>query len=498
MVFYKETHWHHFITVAFLISSSISISKIQILGFAPKQITHPHTPSNISPFNHYTQGKFSSSISFKASNSNSENANQTGVDESNFSFDPTAASPEPIPMVMEGGPAQIFAMARKMLIWDDSPSASTESNQPRSTTTLDQSLTLPRWHPHAGISDYNPSFRSKAPAMNSMGYANAIRRNSRKRNKPAMWRYAVRTYKRMSPKIPQRNIHHEGALVACSKLGLWEEAFDIFQKVEKLQQMPLKQVPLTPENRSTTRQKYTKPPSITDSMVYSLIKACVRASRQSNNRLAVDNQRRLPLDTLVKEVLIHLPAKYEIQICANHVNPIAAAYQKLGLYEEAYDLIQTYLVDRHHTGKNAASITGNYDSSSSSIPSTMSNVNKAKQKQRSIVKRNKIGENHIVETDSISVHETNEVDEDDYEEDPIERNRLNVLNIGAKDRGSYSLLVKGAAIQGDWKNAVQALEDMTNSGIYPEMECLHTWTEAIEGRAGSPREERHDIMEDSF
>lgn len=69
----------------------------------------------------------------------------------------------------------------------------------------------------------------------------------------------------------------------------------------------------------------------------------------------------------------------------------------------------------------------------------------------------------------------NDDEKDNNEEDP---------NIGAKDRGSYSLLVKGAAQNSDWENAVKALEDMQTAGIYPESRCLNSWTEAMEGRRG--------------
>jgi hypothetical protein len=86
---------------------------------------------------------------------------------------------------------------------------------------------LPRWHPHSGISDANPNFRNQSPAMNNQGFAKSIWRNVRKRNKPTLWRNALRTYDRMAIleddllKIQRSNTHHEGAMLAWAKLGSW-------------------------------------------------------------------------------------------------------------------------------------------------------------------------------------------------------------------------------------------------------------------------------------
>lgn len=97
-------------------------------------------------------------------------------------------------------------MARKMLVWDEGYQGNNDSsfsNNDGSDSDKydddvdDNMMPLPRWHPIAGISDENPSFRKKPPAMNSMGYAGSIRRNSRKRNSSSMWNYALRTYRRV-------------------------------------------------------------------------------------------------------------------------------------------------------------------------------------------------------------------------------------------------------------------------------------------------------------
>ena len=396
---------------------------------------------------------------------------------SDSQFDPTAASPEPLPMVMEGGPAQIFAMARRMLTWEGAymnDSSEFGNNQDAlQTSSQTKEMTrkirpLPRWRPHAGVSDYNPSFRDRSPAMNSMGYANAIRRNSRKRNKPSMWKYALRTYNRMnatsvkytdnrneiisnpspkSLKIPQRNVHHEAALVACSKLGDWREAFKIFRAVEYQQCMQ------ELEEGTTSKSREKNYCFITDNMIHSLIKACVRASRlkydpQTKARITLE-QRREPLDKIISDVICILPTKFNLPVLSSHINPIASAYNNLSMFEEASIVIQTYLTNRKNRTK------------------------------KKIMKSASISEEQKYYEENLEFNQNNFDDDYDqyYEEDPTERKRFNVLNIGTKDRGSYSLLVQGAAQKGDWETAVKRLEEMTAAGIYPEARCLNLWTE---------------------
>lgn len=190
-----------------------------------------------------------------------------------------------------GGSATIFEMARRMLVWNDDVWTTNSSDEAKNDGIL------PRWHPHAGISDVNPSFRTKAPAMNNKGYAGQIWRNVRKRNKPSLWRHALRIYDRMeeqasssrttnnnstnsgatttssSLKIERSTIHHEGALLACAKLGLWSKSLEIFEQVD----------------------------TVTDNMVLSIVKACVRASKKlKREKDATLEERKVPLDAAVK------------------------------------------------------------------------------------------------------------------------------------------------------------------------------------------------------
>jgi hypothetical protein len=147
---------------------------------------------------------------------------------------------------LAGGPALIFEMARKLVEDSDYNKRTTTSSStikytttPSSSETRQQQSQQRRWYPHSGISDVNPSFRTQSPAMNNQGFRNSIWRNVRKRNKPSLWKLALRTYDRMAllevdpnfPQIQRSNIHHEGAMQACAKLGLWQRSLEIYHYV---------------------------------------------------------------------------------------------------------------------------------------------------------------------------------------------------------------------------------------------------------------------------
>ena len=234
------------------------------------------------------------------------------------------------------------------MVWDEddfrNQAASSSSSSSSSNTRPKQ--VLPRWHPHAGISDINPSFRTQPPIMNNQGYAGIIWRNVRKRDKPSLWRYAFRAYNRMKDleqdsqesvlKIERTNVHHEGALLACDKLGLWQEAFDIYRHVEQT-------ATTNPTVVATTRRK--KAVCVTDNMILSLVSACVRGSKNMDRRTEMIEARRAPLDAAV-QVLLGMEEKHGLPLVARHLNPVAAAYQSLGLNADAAKLLQNHLTDR--------------------------------------------------------------------------------------------------------------------------------------------------------
>lgn len=354
-----------------------------------------------------------------------------------------------LPKTLEGGPATIFAMARRLGTAMLSPNNNYDGNGDGDTSAASSApKSLPRWRPNGGVADFNPSFRQRSPAMNSMGYVNTIRRNSRKRNKPAMWRYAVRTYDRMAAtgKIHQRTAHHEAVLVACSKLGWWRKALDVYRTAERAR-------PEAPTGTSSSAARGASSSSssssggasksgktqsrrrVTDSMVSSLVSACVRGSRtslreeQKASSLDDDNDRRAcaiaiarePLDA-ARDVLSDLEAAHGIPVVARHVNPLAAAYQRLDAASDAAELVRVLLHRRTVKG------------------------------------------------------------------DPTDPDRLNIMDLRSKDMGSYNVLVRGAVADRDWRSAVNALEEMTESGLYPNSRCINTWTEV--GESGGFRKKR--------
>jgi hypothetical protein len=401
--------------------------------------------------------------------------------------------PQPLVETIGGGPSLIFEMARKMMLWEptDGSGSSSGGGGGAGGGTDTKVRAPPRWHPTSGISDVNPNFRTSSPVMSSQGYAGTIWRNVRK-DRPSQWRYALRTYDGMpsseeapSPTstgergagagaVRRSNVHHEGAMLACAKLGLWRRALEIYRHVEEEQARSANATDASSPSSSNPaisagapsasihakfaggdrQQKRTREKShrkavanldqtpgrvfVTEAMLLSLIRACVRATRQmrkqrqppggsagvvegSSSAAAPDaslKRRRAPLDAAV-EVLTGLvsssPSPVDFPVVARHVNPIAAAYQSIGLNAEANFVLKALLTERT-IGPEAED--GN---------------------------------------------------------DPF-----NVNDVQARDKGSYSLVVQGAVSEGDYVAAVEALSVMTEAGLYPNQRHLNAWTEISE------------------
>lgn len=313
-----------------------------------------------------------------------------------------------------------------------------------------------RWHPHSGIDSENPNFRTAAPAMTNAGFAKSIWRNVRKRNKPVLWRNALRTYDRMAIleektklKIKRTNLHHEGAMLACAKLGLWQKCLEIYHFVDEQESSAI--LPPTAPSRlvssslesSNANSKITRRAFVTDNMIQSLIRACSRASHQrakgnkgkANQQTSKGGQqleeqeaalRRIPLDTAL-EIIRTMDESHGLKPGAMHVNPLAAAYQSLGYTLQARDILQNMLSNRTAG------------------------------------------------------------------EEPEEGvDILNVNDLCAKDKGSYSLLVQGAVASGDWGSAVEALGDMTKAGLYPNPRHCNSWNEISERHRGRSWKKKRD------
>jgi len=228
---------------------------------------------------------------------------------------------------LPGGQSLLFEMARKLFVWEFNDDQEYDGKSLRKSPRQRDSegnILLPRWRPYKGVSNDNVEFRSSSPRMTTEGYARAILRHARKRN-PSMWKHALRIYEKtvelerqfsdqqtdqgnnlsinsinntttMAPitastsgGFARTTIHYVGALIACSKLGFWKQAFKIFNDAQN--------------NPSI---------QITEGMVLSLLRACVRASC-SNKIDGGNNQekktiRRAPLDA-AKELLLKLEVR---------------------------------------------------------------------------------------------------------------------------------------------------------------------------------------------
>ena len=441
------------------------------------------TPKFLDAFrmDRYSAPRCSPDAQFRNNNNNHNTYYITlfGTQNDNDNQQQTVASKDPFEATgqdelfktLAGGPALIFEMARKSMLF-----ATKETEAKTSSTTTTTTRTKPeapseqavrpaptqqRWYPHSGIANENPNFRTQAPVMTNKGFAKSIWKNTRKRNKPSLWKYALRTYDRMAllegdpnfGQIRRSNIHHEGAMQACAKLGLWQRALEIYHYVYQQEMGDERQSQRTsslPEQQKVKRQQTerdekNKSVYVTHEMVISLVRSTVRASRLRSRQkrkshdppLSPEQEeqeaalRRIPLDTAL-EILSTLPEDHNIPLVAYYLNPLAAAYQSLGYTAFSKELLETMLSNRT------------------------------------------AGEDDI----------------------------LNVHDLCAKDKGSYSLLVQASVVTGDWGSAVDSLSEMTNAGIYPNSRHCNVWSEISERQTrpravGSWKKKRDDYWTDS-
>lgn len=398
--------------------------------------------------------------------------------------------------------------------------------------------------------------------MTSAGYLGILRRNSRKKNKPSMWKHCLRVYNKMaelesiageastnggggtmslytnmeegivkdgsipgvgsylgslslppqSPssyeqvvstsasgnvavvsdgpnrkkkRIRRTTSHHEAALVAASKLGMWEEALRIYRNVEQQQQQ--------------------QGGGVTDNMILSVVGACVRRSSikyatisdgKSNVNGRDDNrgplctltveERRRPLDA-ARRILLSIEEWHDIPLVARHVNPLASAYNRLGLHNDASSLINNNLQDRIPPPPPPL------------LPSLKSG--RWQEKQREEEENRIIDTNPDFEAVQLAEWTDDDLDDDDddengvlddeikaanvddnygYDDEDSVETQLNIHELKAKDRASYSLLVQGAVMEGDWTSAVEELRRMTNVGLHPNSRNLNSWNEVLE------------------
>lgn len=456
---------------------------------------------------------------------------------------------------LSGGTPLIFDMARRMLVWDDelyqglndaSPSSeASSSTAPTRAAAANAAAVaaLPRWRPKSitqqSISNANPSFRTSSPIMTNAGYASILKRNSRKKNKPSMWRHCLRVYDKMGEiererrmvdkrgkkiKVKRSTAHHEAALVAASKLGLFERALSIYQRVEKASLASNNVAGASNADSGALRSKKIR---ITDNMVLSVIKASVKASRikktttnapsyldQANDveastaledsvkanvtdgnstmyddsvdyvppmqsptsarntlRLLTIQERRKPLD-FARDIVLSMEEKHDIPLVSRHVNPLASAYLHLGLRSEAANLINT-LNDRRPPPPDL------YPKKSKKEKSELTSPNP------------RFSEGvQIMNWDDVDLNDDEEFD------DGYESPQLNIYDVQSKDRGSYALLVKGAVIDEDWEGAVAELQRMNDAGLHPNSSNLNSWSEVME--KGCRPAGKGEVMDDNY
>ncbi len=475
---------------------------------------------------------------------------------------------------LSGGTSLIFDMARRMLVWDDElyqglndaspssePSPSAAAPTQAAAANAAAVAALPRWRPKSitqqSISNANPSFRTSSPIMTNAGYASILKRNSRKKNKPSMWRHCLRVYDKMGElenaqvvsvgtksnaetrakkiKVKRGTAHHEAALVAASKLGLWEEALSIYQRVEKASLASNNVTAASNAEDGTVMQLRSKKIRITDNMVLSVIKSSVKASRikqrttnapsyldssidaevppppreenaKSNAtqvnatindekadyvppiqvpsstrptlRLLTIQERRKPLD-FARDIVLSMEEKHDIPLVSRHVNPLASAYLRLGLRSEAANLINS-LNDKRPPPPDT------YPKKSKKEKSELTYHNPRFSEGVQIVNW---------KDDDLDDIGDNGNDEEEFD-NGYESPQLNIYDVQSKDRGSYSLLVKGAIIDEDWQAAVAELQRMNDAGLNPNSSNLNSWSEVME--RGCRPAGKGEVMDDNY
>jgi len=86
-------------------------------------------------------------------------------------------------------------------------------------------------------------------------------------------------------------------------------------------------------------------------------------------------------------------------------------------------------------------------------------------------------------------------DEEEFD-NGYESPQLNIYDVQSKDRGSYSLLVKGAVMDEDWTQAVAELQRMNDAGLNPNSSNLNSWSEVME--RGCRPAGKGDVMDDKY
>ena len=192
-------------------------------------------------------------------------------------------------------------------------------------------------------------------------------------------------------------------------------------------------------------------------------------------RLATVDERRRPLDAAAA-VLSSLEETHKISPPPRLINPLAAAYLRLGLRSDAVRLIEGSLEERRPLvavtpprteRRRADGPAGGANGSGGSSSAT------------------RFEEGVRIDLDGLAQLDEEENDDaDDEDEGALNVHRL-VRN--EKDGASYSLLVEGAVREGDWAGAAAELKRMQAAGLHAGPRDLRSWAERGRDRADRPR-----------
>jgi hypothetical protein len=259
---------------------------------------------------------------------------------------------QPVVTTLKGGSDLLFRMVRQQQQqqqqqqqgiasavprWQPPGSGSTSTSA--TSTASAASPAIPQRQPLSRSSSTSKSLPPVLLPLQARAAAATIWKNARQRNKPSLWRYAIRTYDRLPPS-QTTNVHYEGCLVAAAKLGWSEKALSVYETVRARQQQQQQQQ----QQASSPPQQQLRRSTIhlTDHMMLSLVKACVGDAVRTKNTAILD---------AVVEILEQRQEDFEQPTTtAAHWNPVAAAYRKLSHHDTARAILDVLPAPRFDGG----------------------------------------------------------------------------------------------------------------------------------------------------
>ena len=237
-------------------------------------------------------------------------------------------------------------------------------------------------------------------------------------------------------------------MLACAKLGLWQKCLEIYHFVDEHDSPTI--LPPTASSRlvssnlksATANSKIGRRVYVTDNMIQSLIRACSRASHQRAKGYKGKANQQTGGGQRLEEG--------------------EAALRRIPL-DTALEIVRT--MDENHGVKPGAM----HVNMLAAAYQSLGYVEQARDILQNVLSNRTAGEEPETGVDILNVHD-----------------------LCAKDKGSYSLLVQGAVASGDWGAAVEALGEMTNAGLYPNPRHCNSWNEISERHRGRSWKKKRD------